>query len=130
MIIDKSLQISSEQALTATDVSTDIIDLGHNQLVGPGDPLWWVIAVRAGLVGSLFFARVQSAADEAFGSPVTHNLGQAYDTLPTGSRIVIPMTWQNERFLRLQYEVTGTITIDAWLTNQEPAKWSAFPNAI
>ena len=43
------------------------------------------------------------------------------------------MPWQNERYLRLNYTLGGTTptaTVDAFLTNQDPASWLAYPDAI
>ena len=72
MIIDKSLQVSSLQALSGTSgiPSSNFIDLGEaRRLIGPGDPLYWVIAARVGLDGTTptLQIAVQTDDDDAFG---------------------------------------------------------------
>ncbi|MFA7504284.1 MAG: Bbp16 family capsid cement protein [Burkholderiaceae bacterium] len=138
MIIDSRLQVSAKQALTETAPSTDVIDLGAvNRLLGPGDPLWWVIVARTGLAGTTPTLAIAVQTDDAANFPsaatlLTHpTLAAAAFT--TGTRVVIPMPWQNERYLRLNYTLGGTTptaTVDAFLTNQDPASWLAYPDAI
>lgn len=132
MIIDRRLQVSAQQALTANANSTDLINLGHTQFIGPGEPLWWVIAARVALAGAgkSFAASVQTDTVVGFGSPTVLQSTGAYTVLDVGQRIILPMTFTNERFLRLAYTVTGTVTIDAFLTSQDPSSWAAFPDAI
>jgi hypothetical protein len=139
MIIDKRLQVSSQQALTGTSLvpSADVIDLGSLRLIGPGDPMWWVIAARVGLAGTTPTLDIAVQTDDASGFASPANL-LSYPQLAaagfvTGTRIVIPMTFTNERFLRLAYTMGGTTptaTVDAWLTNQHPSAWSAQADAI
>src|SRR5262249_46775502 len=107
------------------------------RLIGPGDPLWWVIAARTGLAGTTPTLDIAVQTDDAnnFPSPVAiANYPQlAAAGFVTGTRIVIPMAFTNERFLRLLYTLGGTTpsaTVDAWLTNQHPQAWSALPDAI
>lgn len=137
MFIDKRLQVSAQQALSATAPSTDVIDLGSLRLIGPGEPLWWVIAARVGLAGTTptLDIAVQTDDNSAFSSPATllsyPQLAAAGFTL--GTRLVIPMTFTNERYLRLNYTMGGTTptaTVDAWLTNQDPQSWMALADAI
>ena len=137
MIIDSRLQVSDQQALTATAASTNVIDLGSQRLIGPGDPLWWVIVARIGLGGTspTLVPSVETDDNSGFSSAATL---VTYPQLAaagfvTGTRIVIPMTFTNEQYLRLKYTLGGTTptaTVDAFLTNQDPASWSAFADAI
>jgi hypothetical protein len=133
MIIDKRLQVSSLQAITGTVASTDVIDLGQQRLIGPGDPMWWVIAARVGLNGGTLDIAVQT--DDASGFPSAATIATypqlAAAAFVAGTRIVIPMAFTNERFLRLNYTLgANTATVDAWLTNQHPQTWMALPDAI
>lgn len=137
MIIDKRLQVSTLQALTANAPSTDVIDLGSQRLIGPGDPMWWVIAARVGLAGTTPTLAVAVQTDDAggFPSPATLFTSQtlAAADFPTGKFLILPMAFNNERFLRLNYTLTGTTptaTVDAWLTNQDPTAWAAQADAI
>lgn len=140
MIIDRRLQVSALQAISGTEAvpSTDVIDLGAPRLIGPGDPLWFVVVARAGLGGTssptIKFG-VQTDDADSFGSPTL--LGEhppiAAGVFVAGARFVLPMQFTNERFLRLLYTMTGTAptaTIDAWLTNQDPTTWRAYPDAL
>lgn len=135
MIIDKRLQVSAQQALTATARSTDVIDLGTVRLIGPGEPLWWVIAARTGLAGTTptFKVDVETDDNASFSSGVVLVSSAVLSAFATGSRLVIPMAFTNERYLSLNYTLGGTtptVTVDAWLTNQDPTIATTYPDAI
>ena len=138
MIIDRRLQVSAVQALAASGPSTDVIDLGSPRLIGPGDPMWWVIVARVGIggtAGPTLAIAVQTDDNAGFASPATLFTSQtlAAADFPTGKQLVIPMPFTNERFLRLNYTLAGTnptVTLDAFLTNQDPSTWTALPDAI
>lgn len=137
MIMDKRLQVSSDQALTATAVSTDVIDLGHAANVGPGEPLWLVVVAKTGLGGTSPTLAISIETDDnsAFSSAVTLATGPtlAAAAFATGQQIVMPLTLTNERYLRAKYTMGGTsptATVDAWITNQEPSTWTAFADAL
>lgn len=139
MYMDKRLQVSTQQALTGTDPvpSTDVIDLSVLRLVGPGEPLWWVIAARVALAGTTPTLDIKAQTDDNSGFSSAADL-VAYPQLAAagftlGTRLVLPFTFTNERYLRLLYTMGGTTptaTVDAWLTNQDPSSWRAFPDAI
>lgn len=139
MIIDRSLQVSRQQALSGAGAaaSTDVIDLGSLRLVGPGEPIWWVIAARVGLAGTAptLTIAVQTDDNSGFSSPATllTSAQLAAADFATGARIVLGMVFNNEKFLRLNYTLGGTTpsaTVDAWFSNQHPTLWSAFADAI
>lgn len=136
MIIDRRLQVSLNQALTATAPSTDTIDLGSDRDIGPGEPLWFVIVFKTAMTGTspTFAAAIQTDDTSGFGSPATLVTSETVSgATPAGRQIVIPMPLTNERHLRLNYTLGGTtpaVTVDAWLTNQHPQVWSALPDAI
>jgi hypothetical protein len=139
MFIDKRLQVSAQQALSGAGAapSTDVIDLGSQRLIGPGEPMWWVIAARVGLAGTTPTLDIAVQTDDALNFPSAATIAShpqlAAAAFTVGTRIVIPMAFSNERFLRLNYTLGGTTpsaTVDAWLTNQHPQAWSAFADAI
>jgi hypothetical protein len=139
MYIDKRLQVSAQQALTGTSLvaSTDVIDLGTSRLIGPGSPLWWVIVARVGLAGTTPTLDIKVQTDDASNFPSAADLlahpQLAAADFAAGAQIIIPMAFKNERYLRLAYTMGGTTptcTVDAWLTNQDPQTWKAFPDAI
>jgi hypothetical protein len=71
MIIDKRLQVSSQQALSGAGAapSADVIDLGSQRLIGPGDPMWWVIVARVALAGTTPTLDIAVQTDDASTSP-------------------------------------------------------------
>jgi len=140
MIIDSMLQVSKGQALTGTSLvpSTDHIDLGHSQLIGPGHPMWWVIIAKVGLDGTdTPTIKVGHQTDSATGfgavSTVMELPAMGAAAFATGTRIVMPFAWSNKRFNRLAFTMTGTTptaTIDAFLTSLDPTSWKAFPDGL
>lgn len=135
MMIDETLMVSRDQVLSGTANSTDTIDVGHTQDIGVGSPLWWVIVPKTALTGTgaSFQARVEVDDNDQFSSSRQVTQSERLTTIAKGARIVVPMSWRSERFLRLSYALGGTapsMTVDAFLTNQMPPQWTSFPNAI
>lgn len=135
MIIDSRLEFSDAQALTATAVSTNVIDLGADRDIGPGKAMWLVVSVDV--------AADATTGDETYqvdiqsGSTATPTAVIASLVIPrgtaAGSRFVLGFPWANERYLRLNNVLGGTtptITLSAWLTDQEPAAWQAYPDSL
>lgn len=134
MIQDALLQFSDAQALTATGVSTNVIDLwangnGQNANIMDGTPMAVMIAPSVGADSTTgdetYAVQLQTDDNSGFASPTT--LGQftftaaqlkagispAYFGLPGGAY---------ERYLRLNYVLGGTtpsMTVDAFLTPLE-----------
>jgi hypothetical protein len=145
MIIDTRLQLSSQQALTATAASTNVLDLGaapagqianapYPRLIGPGSKLFFVIAARVGLAGTspTLQVAVQTDSSAAFGSPVTVLQSPTLSAFAAGQLLVLPMPFSNKEFLRLYYTLGGTTptcTVDAWL-GDEPFDWTAMPDTL
>lgn len=135
MIIDKNLQVSTAQALTGSATSTDVIDLGVDRGLFAGRQMWFVIACKTAMGGTspTFNAAVQTDDNSGFSSATARGGSQTYSTLAAGDIIAIPIPWINERYLRLNYTMAGTsptLTVDAWLTDQEPPKWQSYPDAL
>jgi hypothetical protein len=132
MYIDKLMQVSSAQALTAAAASTDVIDLGGDRDIGPGRPLWLVVVARVALAGTLSIA-IQTDDNSAFASPTTLITSQTFTAaeVPAGKVLAFGMPMTNERYLRASYGGLPTAgTFDAWFTDQEPATWAAQPDAL
>lgn len=122
MIFSENLILSDQQAVTATAVSTNVIDLGATGTVhgdsgalvrdvGPGTPIPLLIQVTDDFatLTSLTIS-VQVDADAAFSNQTTV-LSQ---TIPVADLVAGKKTafvyvphGVNERFLRLNYAVTG-----------------------
>ncbi|MCW3505653.1 Bbp16 family capsid cement protein [Burkholderia cenocepacia] len=138
MYIDSLLEFSRAQALSASGASTNIIDLGSDRDIGPGRPLWVVVAVAVAADNTTgdetYSIALQTDDNAAFSSPTTiATLAPAAASMPAGSRFVIGMPFANERYLRLNYTLGGTtpsVTLNAFLTDQDPASWQAYPDGI
>jgi hypothetical protein len=137
MYIDSRLQVSRQQAITANAASTDTIDFGSDRDVGPGEPLWLVLASRAAPGGTspTLAVAVQTDDNSAFSSAATLVTSPTFAAadLALGKMQIIPMPMTNERHLRLNYTVGGTsptFSLDAWLTNQDPQTWVSLPDGI
>lgn len=95
-MLDNFLRVSSAQALTATAVSEDSVDLTTARDIGSGEPLVFVFEVTAALVASggaaTLVVAVISADDAALTSNVVvHNQSAtiAEASLITGYRVVL-----------------------------------------
>lgn len=128
MITDAFLQLSSAQAVTASAVSTNTIDLSQARDIGPGQQLYIAISVdttvTAAGAGTVNFQVITSAAAN-LGTPTviiqTDAIGKA--ALVAGARINLPIPHQTvqqglalgQRYLGVQYTVgTGPLTAGAF----------------
>ena len=135
MINDKRLQVSADQAFTATAASTDSVDLGSDRDIGPGEPIWMVAACKVALAGTSPTLTVSIETDDnsAFSSPTTIASSRQYTALAAGELIVVALPFANERHLRGKGTLGGispTVTLDIWFTNQDPRSWAAQPDGI
>lgn len=115
MFIDKTLQVSNEQAVTASAASTDVIDFGQaNPDLGMTDQCSMVIttdeAATASGSATVTFSVQDSADNSTFADvAVTAAIGKA--TLVAGYQHVIPMPTKLRRYCRVYYTVaTGPLT--------------------
>lgn len=115
MFIDKNLQVSNEQAVTASAASTDVIDFGQaNPDVGLDDRSNMVITVdeaaTAAGAATVTFSVQDSADNSTFADvAVTAAIGKA--ALVAGYQHVIPMPTKLRRYCRVYYTVgTGPLT--------------------
>ncbi len=123
MYVDSQLEFSDGQALTATAVSTNVIEVGGRR-IGKGEPM--AVVVTFGVAADFttgdetYQVVVQTDALAAMGSPTTIVSSAAIDgdQLPLGAKIVLPLGHTNEEFLRLNFVLAGTTptaTVDASL---------------
>lgn len=114
MIIDKLLQVSNEQAVTASAASTDVIDFGQaNPNTGVADTYLVITtdeAATAAGAATVTFSVQDSADNSSFADvAVTAAVGKA--TLVAGYQHVIPMPTKHRRYVRAYYTVaTGPLT--------------------
>ena len=115
MFIDKTLQVSNEQAVTATAASTDVIDFGQaNPDLGMTDLCSMVITVdesaAAAGAATVTFS-VQDSADNATFADVAVTAAIGKASLAAGQQVVIPMPTKLRRYCRVYYTIgTGPLT--------------------
>ncbi|MGL4813227.1 MAG: Bbp16 family capsid cement protein [Beijerinckiaceae bacterium] len=138
MIIDSRLQVSNNQALTATAASTDVVDLSTLRNVGPGDPIYFVVVTKSALGGTspTFAFSIQTDDNSGFSSAATIATSATFSgaaALPNGTVQWITVPASNERYLRANYTMGGTsptLTVDGFFTNQEPRNIFTYPDSI
>lgn len=137
MLIDSRLEFSDEQALTATAASTNVIDLGSDVDVGPGRPLFVVVQVDVAADDTTgdetYVAALQTDDNASFSSATQIGSVTIAAGAAAGTRYVLGFPYANERYVRLNYTLGGTTptaTLSAWLTDQEPESWAAYPDAL
>ena len=115
MYIDKALQVSDKQAVTATAASNDNIDFGQaNPNTGLTDHASMVInvaetALAAGAATVTF--SVQDSADNSTFADVAATAAIGKAALVAGAQFVIPMPTRHRRYVRVNYTVgTGPLT--------------------
>lgn len=122
MILDSLLKFSDGQALTATAVSTNVVDLSVDRDMGIGEPMALVVTlgVDADFTtgDETYQFELQTSVDEAFTSPVTVVASAAIngDELTAGKSVVLPLGFDNLQYLRANYTLAGTTptaTVDA-----------------
>ena len=138
MILDNQLQLSDAQALTATALSTNVIDLSVAQSIGSGEPMVVVVTVDVAAdqtTGDEDYAfELEVASDAAittdrqmlgrreFESGTPGAPAQDADLLVAGFQFTIPVPaitiGEAQRYLALRYTLAGTtptITVTAHL---------------
>jgi hypothetical protein len=138
MFIDNFLKLSDAQALTATAVGTNVIDLSVARGVGNGDPMAVVFSVgvaadqTTGDEDYQFDVEYATAADQSTGAQLMGRRifesgtpaapAQDADLLVAGFvfAVPIPPTTASEdgQYLGVRYTLAGTtptITVDAWV---------------
>lgn len=113
-IIDRYLQVSNAQVVTATAVSTDVIDAGATKNaaigrdLGGGTQLFLEITVGATFTaagaGTMAIA-LQDSADNATFADVLTLPPLALASLVVGSRFYIPLPAKMRRYIRANYTV-------------------------
>ena len=124
-IRDAHNQYSDSQNLTATGVSTNVIDHGADRNLGQGEPLVVEICVEvapdAANADETYTVALQTDDAVGFGSPAT--VGETVtitrgEAAGTKHYIAIPPDTRIERFTRLNYTLGGTtpdLTVSAHL---------------
>jgi hypothetical protein len=137
MWIDKLLEFSDSQALTATAVSTNVVNLSQDRDIGPGTPLWWVVGVEVALDGTTgdetYVATLQTDDNPSFTSPTTIATITLTRGDAVGTRYFQSLPSANEQYLRVNYTLGGTTplgTVSSFITAEDPAKWVSQADGI
>ena len=120
MIIDSKQAFADGQVLTTTAVSTNIIDLGVDRNIGPGEHMAVMVSssVDAGGTTPTLQFEIQTDDNEGMASATVIGTSEVATSLTAGQKIVLPLGLNNERYLRLNLIAGGTSpthTIDAYL---------------
>lgn len=112
MIIDKFLQLSDKQTVSATAPSTHEVDFGQPtpNLGLSSQPLYVVVTVAEAATGAgkINFALQHSATSGTGYADVLNGVVPAAD-LKAGAQVVLPMPVNHKRFVRLNYTVDGAV---------------------
>ena len=138
MILDAQHQFSDSQALTATAVGTNVIDLSLDRSIGNGEPMGVVFNVEvaadqgSGDEDYTFDVEYSSSADQSSGyvlmgrrifeSGTPAAPAQDADLLVVGYKFVIPIPTatldDSARYIGVRYTLAGTspsVTVSAYL---------------
>lgn len=115
MIIDKLLQVSDAQAVTASAASTDVIDFGQanpNSGINHKTSLAITVDETATAAGAATVTfSVQDSADNSSFADVAVTAATGKAALPAGAQVLIPMPVVHRRYVRAYYTVaTGPLT--------------------
>ena len=137
-LVDARLECSSAQALTASADSTNVIDLTGTALqVGAGRPLYmhFNVTVAADFTtgDETYSFGVATGAATSLGTVLASRAIVA-TTLVAGYNfsIAVPSTGVL-RYIGAEYVLAGTsptITVDAYLSDQEAYSWASYADAI
>ena len=124
MILDAQNRYSAAQALTATAVSTDVIDHSSDRNLGHGEPLVVLIkvdvAADAGNSDETYSIALQTDDNVGFSSAATVGTVTIARGAVAGTTVYIPLPpdLSIERFTRLNYTLAGTtpsVTLSSYL---------------
>ncbi|MBF8177811.1 Bbp16 family capsid cement protein [Herminiimonas contaminans] len=140
MYIDKHLQLSAKQAVTADVISANVIDLGvPGRNLGAIGNLMIALSVDVAADATTgdetytFTARTSAAAAMTSPSDVG-SITIPAASLKAGSLHFLPIAKTDLRYLGLFFDVGGTtpsVTVTAWLTTADHvADTKAYPDAL
>ena len=133
-MLDKDTLFSDEQAITATAVSTNVVDLGANRNIGVGEP----VALMHRVVEDFdnldnLDIEIQTANNEAFNDGnetlLTTTLALA-DLVAGATSPIITLPRGVKRFLRLRYVVDGSNPSEGKITAglaSDAHDWKVYP---
>jgi len=114
MFIDVFNRFSDKQALTATALGSNEIDLGVDGNLGIGTPMAVVITLGTAAddadADETYTVELQSDSDVGFGTAKVIQSAVIERGAPAGSKVVVhvPASTSADRYLRLNYVLGGT----------------------
>ena len=120
MIYDDFNTFNDKQAVTATGVSTDVIDLSEDRNFGIGEPfsvyVQTDVAAKVSAADETYAVELETSSDEAFTSPISivkrsFTNAEATAELKAGLNPIVLSIAQDERclrFLRVKHTLAGT----------------------
>lgn len=133
MIIDYNLQFSDAQAVTADAASTNIVDLGGDWDIGPGEEMKLVFSCDVAMGGSsptvIFKLQTCATAGGTFTDIATSRQVAA---MAAGDMVVMGIPDTNLQFIRAYYDVGGTSPTGTFSASivKDGQQWSAYADAI
>lgn len=136
--IDSRLEFSSAQALTATADSTNVVDLTQTaRQIGAGKPMWvhFNVTVAADVANSdeTYEFTVATGAAASLGTQIA-SMSIPRGTLVAGYTFSLAVPVERMlRYVGVEYVLGGTspsITVDAYMSDQEAYTWTSYADAI
>ena len=137
-MVDARLEFSSAQALTASADSTNVVDLTQTaRQIGAGRPMFvhFNVTVAADFTSSdeTYTFGVATGAATSLGTVLSSRAIVA-GTLVAGYNFTMAVpTTGVLRYIGVEYVLAGTsptITVDAYLSDQEAYSWASYADAI
>jgi hypothetical protein len=133
MIIDYNLQFADSQSLTSDSASTNVIDLGSDRDIGPGEAMQIAVSIESDMGGSspTMAVQVQTDASASFSSPTTVQTSRTVAGGSAGDMIVMGLPDTNERYMRLYFDMGGsspTATVSASIV-MDAQQWKSHADA-
>lgn len=137
-LVDARLELSSAQALTASADSTNVVDLTQTaRQVGAGKPLFVHFNVTVAADGTTtdetYSFAISTGAATSLGTKLAERT-IGYATLVAGYNFSMQVPADGVlRYLGVEYTLGGTspsVTMDAYLSDQEAYSWTSTADAI
>lgn len=127
MYIESTNLFSDDQALTATAVSTNVIDLSIDRNIGMGEPVAVVVSVSVAAdfttTDETYQFQLETDDNDSFSSAtVIADQTVAAADLAVGDKVVLFIGHANEQYLRMNYVLGGTtpsVTVSTFLIPAE-----------
>lgn len=137
MYVDKRLELSDGQALSATGASTNVADLGAAGDLGAGEAMALVVQCDVALAGTspTLNIKLQKDTVAAMSSPEDVIQWPQLTAMAVGEQLIIPIPpgAADQRFTRAYYTLGGTtpsVTLSAFIAPMsEVQHWKAYPDS-